>query len=140
MGPIGDDRRQGVEEHIDPCLAPILDLVLRGERLVHQRLDDRMSGVRRRPGSGYCADVVHLGNGSACHRSPRVKQESDGAFPSRDLQYASHSKYSAVTCNMHVTRRNGTDISFGFSVINNWAEGPTGEGKEATWEATFVEV
>jgi hypothetical protein len=28
----------------------------------------------------------------------------------------------------------------GFSVINNWAEGATSAGKEATWEKKLVEV
>ena len=49
---IGDHRRQGAEERIDPRLAPIFNLALRGESLAHERLDDRMSDGRRRLGSG----------------------------------------------------------------------------------------
>ena len=74
MGLIGDHRRQGVQERIDPRLAPILNLALRGESLVHQRLDDRKGGWRRWPGSGYRADFVYLGNCLIRHRSPRVKR------------------------------------------------------------------
>ena len=47
MGLIGDHRRQRAQERIDPRLAPILNLALRGESLVDQRLDDRVGRSRR---------------------------------------------------------------------------------------------
>ena len=88
-GLIGDHRRQGVEERIDPRLAPILNLALRGESLVHQRLDDRMSG-----GAGGSVRVSALISSSSRQllgspsKSSREK-ELNGAIPYCEARIAS---------------------------------------------------
>ncbi len=89
MGLIGDHRRQGAQERIDPRLAPIFNLALRGESLVHQRLDDRMSGGRRRLGSGYRADLVYFGNCSGSPSKSSREKELNGAIPYCEARIAS---------------------------------------------------